>query len=150
MLKAIGDPHSNLNCIHIAGTNGKGSTCAIINRILIESGLTVGLYTSPHLINFNERIKVNDQEISDHDIAQFMKRNETHIRKINTTFFDTTTEMAFDYFHKLSVDIAIIETGLGGRLDSTNVVNPSLTVMTPISLDPVSYTHLTLPTKRIV
>ena len=68
LLNAIGDPHLNLNCIHIAGTNGKGSTCAIINRILIESGLTVGLYTSPHLINFNERIQVNSQEISDHEV----------------------------------------------------------------------------------
>ena len=135
LLNAIGDPHLNLNCIHIAGTNGKGSTCAIINRILIESGLNVGLYTSPHLVNFNERIQVNDQEISDHDIAQFMKENRNHIEKINTTFFETTTAMAFDYFHKKSVDIAIIETGLGGRLDSTNVISPLVCGITSISLD---------------
>ena len=135
LLNAIGNPHLNLNCIHIAGTNGKGSTCAIINRILIESGLTVGLYTSPHLVNFNERIQVNDQEISDHDIAQFMKENRNHIEKIKTTFFETTTAMAFDYFHKKSVDIAIIETGLGGRLDSTNVVSPLVCGITSISLD---------------
>ncbi len=135
LLNAIGGPHLNLNCIHIAGTNGKGSTCAIINRILIESGLTVGLYTSPHLVNFNERIQVNDQEISDYDIAQFMKENSSHIKKINTTFFETTTAMAFDYFHKKSVDIAVIETGLGGRLDSTNVISPMVCGITSISLD---------------
>ena len=124
LLIAIGNPHANLNCIHIAGTNGKGSPCAIINRILIESGLTVGLYTSPHLVSFNERIQVNNQEISDYEIAQFMNDNWGHIKKINTTFFETTTAMAFDYFHKKSVDIAVIETGLGGRLDSTNVISP--------------------------
>lgn len=135
LLNAIGDPHLNLNCIHIAGTNGKGSTCAIINRILIESGLTVGLYTSPHLINFNERIQVNSQEISDHDIAIFMKENMSHIKKINTTFFETTTAMAFDYFYKKSVDVAVIETGLGGRLDSTNVISPLVCGVTSISLD---------------
>ena len=81
LLLANGNPHRDLNCIHIAGTNGKGSTCAIINRILIESGLTVGLYTSPHLVNFNERIQVNNQEISDHEIAQFMNQNWGHIKK---------------------------------------------------------------------
>tara|TARA_Y100000591_G_scaffold331743_1_gene366621 strand:+ start:2238 stop:3479 length:1242 start_codon:yes stop_codon:yes gene_type:complete len=135
LLNAIGNPHTNLNCIHIAGTNGKGSTCAIINRILIESGLTVGLYTSPHLVNFNERIQVNNQEISDYDIAQFINENRNYIKKINTTFFETTTAMAFDYFHKKSVDIAIIETGLGGRLDSTNVISPTVCGITSISLD---------------
>jgi len=135
LLIAIGNPHANLNCIHIAGTNGKGSTCAIINRILIESGLTVGLYTSPHLVSFNERIQVNNQEISDYEIAQFMNDNWGHIKKINTTFFETTTAMAFDYFHKKSVDIAVIETGLGGRLDSTNVISPLVCGITSISLD---------------
>ena len=80
LLISIGNPHANLNCIHIAGTNGKGSTCAIINRILIEAGLTEGLYTSPHLVNFNERIQVNSQKISDHDIAQFMAENIVNIK----------------------------------------------------------------------
>ena len=135
LLKAIGNPHLSLNCIHIAGTNGKGTTCAIINRILIESGLTVGLYTSPHLVNFNERIQVNSQKISDHDIAQFMAENMVNIKKTNTTFFETTTAMAFDYFNKKSVDIAVIETGLGGRLDSTNVISPLVCGITSISLD---------------
>tara|TARA_Y100000590_G_C15658370_1_gene991577 strand:- start:21 stop:1262 length:1242 start_codon:yes stop_codon:yes gene_type:complete len=135
LLNAIGNPHLNLNCIHIAGTNGKGSTSAIINRILIESGLTVGLYTSPHLVNFNERIQVNSQKISDHDISLFMKGNMGNIKKINTTFFETTTAMAFDYFYKNSVDIAVIEAGLGGRLDSTNVISPLVCGITSISLD---------------
>ena len=135
LLNSIGNPHSKLKCIHIAGTNGKGSTCAIINRILIEAGLTVGLYTSPHLVNFNERIQVNNKNISDHDIALFMKTNMVHIKKNNTTFFETTTAMAFDYFHKNLVDIVVIETGLGGRLDSTNVVSPQVCGITSISLD---------------
>ena len=135
LLKAIGNPHLSLNCIHIAGTNGKGTTCAIINKILIESGLTVGLYTSPHLVNFNERIQVNSQKISDHEIAQFMAENMVNIKKTNTTFFETTTAMAFDYFNKKSVDIAVIETGLGGRLDSTNVISPLVCGITSISLD---------------
>ena len=135
LLNKLGNPHLKLNCIHIAGTNGKGSTCAIINRILSETGLKVGLYTSPHLVNFNERIQVNNQGISDHDIAQFMQENWGYINKIKTTFFETTTAMAFDYFHKKSVDIAIIETGLGGRLDSTNVISPVVCGITSISLD---------------
>ena len=135
LLNSIGSPHEKLKCIHIAGTNGKGSTCAIVNRILVEAGLTVGLYTSPHLVNFNERIQVNNNKISDHDIALFMKTNMVHIKKNNTTFFETTTAMAFDYFHKKSVDIAVIETGLGGRLDSTNVISPLVCGITSISLD---------------
>lgn len=135
LLCKIGEPHKKLKCIHIAGTNGKGSTCAIINKILIEHGLVVGLYTSPHLIKFNERIQINDKKISNKDIAKFMSDNASHIKKIKTTFFETTTAMAFDYFHKKSVDIAIIETGLGGRLDSTNVISPLVCGITSISLD---------------
>ena len=135
LLNEIGNPHKSLNFIHIAGTNGKGSTCALINDILMEAGLVVGLYTSPHLIRFNERIKINKKEISDHEIALFIKNNKRYIKKINTTFFETTTAMAFDYFYKNSVDIAIIETGLGGRLDSTNIISPLVCGITSISLD---------------
>ena len=135
LLSKIGEPHKKLKCIHIAGTNGKGSTCAIINKILIEHGLVVGLYTSPHLVRFNERIQINGEKISDEYIAKFMMENSHHIKKIKTTFFETTTAMAFDYFYKKSVDIAIIETGLGGRLDSTNVISPLVCGITSISLD---------------
>lgn len=135
LLSKIGEPHKKLKCIHIAGTNGKGSTCAIINKILIEHGLLVGLYTSPHLVRFNERIQINGEKIPNEDIIKFMSKNFNHIKKIKTTFFETTTAMAFDYFYKKSVDIAIIETGLGGRLDSTNVISPLVCGITSISLD---------------
>ena len=135
LLKSLKNPQDNFKTIHLAGTNGKGSTAAIINSILIANGYKVGLYTSPHLISFNERIRVNGVTITDEEIISFMKHVEPIINEINSTFFEVTTAMAFYHFNNNDVDIAIIETGLGGRLDSTNVVNPSLTVMTPISLD---------------
>ena len=135
LLKFLKNPQDNFKTIHLAGTNGKGSTAAIINSILIANGYKVGLYTSPHLISFNERIRVNGFTITDEEIISFMKHVEPAINEIKSTFFEVTTAMAFYHFNKKDVDIAIIETGLGGRLDSTNVVNPSLTVMTPISLD---------------
>ena len=135
LLNFLGNPQDNFKTIHVAGTNGKGSTSAIINSILITNGYKVGLYTSPHLINFNERIRINGVAITDEEIISFMKHVEPAINQIKSTFFEVTTAMAFCHFYNNDVDIAIIETGLGGRLDSTNVVNPSLTVMTPISLD---------------
>ena len=135
LLKFLNNPQDNFKTIHVAGTNGKGSTAAIISSILIANSYKVGLYTSPHLINFNERIRVNGLTITDEEIISFMKHVEPAINEIKSTFFEVTTAMAFHYFNNNDVDIAVIETGLGGRLDSTNVINPSLTVMTPISLD---------------
>ena len=135
LLKFLNNPQDNFKTIHVAGTNGKGSTAAVINSILIANNYKVGLYTSPHLINFNERIRVNGVTITDEEIISFMKHVEPAINEIKSTFFEVTTAMAFYHFNNNDVDIAVIETGLGGRLDSTNVVNPSLTVMTPISLD---------------
>ena len=135
LLKFLNNPQDNFKTIHVAGTNGKGSTAAIISSILIANSYKVGLYTSPHLINFNERIRVNGLTITDEEIISFMKHVEPAINEIKSTFFEVTTAMAFYHFNKNDVDIAVIETGLGGRLDSTNVVDPSLTVMTPISLD---------------
>ena len=135
LLEFLKNPQDNFKTIHLAGTNGKGSTAAIINSILIANDYKVGLYTSPHLISFNERIRVNGATITDEEIISFMKHVEPAINEIKSTFFEVTTAMAFYHFNNNNVDIAIIETGLGGRLDSTNVVNPSLTVMTPISLD---------------
>ena len=121
--------------IHVAGTNGKGSTCAHISSILSTVGYKVGLYSSPHLINFNERIRVNGYPISDKEIAVFMQNIEPVINQLQSTFFEVTTAMALHYFRQQRVDIAIIETGLGGRLDSTNVIVPSITVITHISMD---------------
>ena len=135
LLKAIGNPHENLKLIHIAGTNGKGSTCSILSNILIEHGFKVGLYTSPHLKKFNERIQINGHQILDDHIASFFKDNRKIIKSIEATFFETTTAMALDYFHKESVDYAIIETGLGGRLDSTNVISPIVCGISSISMD---------------
>ena len=135
LLKSLKNPQDNFKTIHLAGTNGKGSRAAIINSILIANGYKLGLYTSPHLIRFNEMIRVNGVTITDEEIISFMKHVEPAINEIKSTFFEVTTAMAFYHFNNNDVDIAVIETGLGGRLDSTNVVDPSLTVMTPISLD---------------
>ena len=135
LLKAIGNPHEKLKLIHIAGTNGKGSTCSILSSILIEHGFKVGLYTSPHLKKFNERIQINGHQISDDRIASFFKDKRELIKSIESTFFETTTAMALDYFCKESVDYAIIETGLGGRLDSTNVISPIVCGISSISMD---------------
>jgi dihydrofolate synthase/folylpolyglutamate synthase len=121
--------------IHVAGTNGKGSTCAMIASILQASGQNVGLYTSPHLIRFNERIRINGYPIPDKKIIRFMKKVGPVVQEIESTFFETTTAMAFDYFKEQKVDVAVIETGLGGRLDSTNVIKPKVTVISHISMD---------------
>ena len=135
LLDQIGNPHKKLRLIHVAGTNGKGSTCSILTKILIDHGLKVGLYTSPHLKKFNERIQVNQCHISDEYIATFFNNNREKINEIETTFFETTTAMAFNYFKDQAVDYAVIETGLGGRLDSTNVIIPKVCGITSISLD---------------
>mgnify|MGYP001372764744 CR=1 FL=1 len=135
LLNHVDNPHKNFPCIHVAGTNGKGSTCLMISSILKNMNLKVGTYTSPHLIKFNERIRVNNIEISDGYICSFIEQNEQKIRRIKSTFFETTTAMAFSYFSDQEVDVAVIETGLGGRLDSTNVLYPQVTVLTSISLD---------------
>ena len=135
LLDKLGNPHDHLKMIHIAGTNGKGSCSALIENILRISGKKTGIFTSPHLINFNERIKVNGKPISNSAIASFFKKNKHNIEKIKSTFFEVSTVMALDYFFKNKVDVAIIETGLGGRLDSTNVIKPKLSIITHISLD---------------
>jgi len=135
LLEKIGNPHFCFPSIHVSGTNGKGSTCAMIASIFREANLKIGLYTSPHLLHFNERIRVNGIPISDEDIIQFVKMYRDSFDDISVTFFEATTALAFWYFKKSSVDIAVIETGLGGRLDSTNVLSSNLAVITPISLD---------------
>ena len=135
LLKQCGNPHLGLKTIHIAGTNGKGSTAAMIQAILRGNGLKVGLYTSPHLIRFNERIRINGLPISDKSIIDFMTQFNSAIDEVEATFFEVTTVLALHYFSNQEVDVAVIETGLGGRLDSTNVIEPELTIITSVDLD---------------
>jgi dihydrofolate synthase / folylpolyglutamate synthase len=138
-LKLIGDPQKQLKVFHIAGSNGKGSTAAFTASILKELGYNVGLYTSPHFLRFNERIKINGTEIPDTYIAGFISSYEKEIDQRGLTFFEVTTALAFQYFYDREIDYAVIETGLGGRLDATNVLDPSAVIITSISLE---HTHI--------
>ena len=131
----LDNPHKKFKSIHIAGTNGKGSTAHLISSILQEAGFKTGLYTSPHLKDFRERIKINGVKISENDVISFVNTNKKNFEKINMSFFEYTVALAFDHFAKEKVDIAIIETGLGGRLDSTNIISPEISVITNIGYD---------------
>ncbi len=135
LMNYLGSPQKNFKSIHIAGSNGKGSTASFMASILMEAGYKVGLYTSPHLIRFNERIRVNKIEIPDKYIAEFIFSNERYIDINKPTFFEITTAMAFKYFSDEHVDIAVIETGLGGRLDATNIIIPLAAVITTVNLE---------------
>lgn len=135
LCKKLGNPQFSFPVIHVAGTNGKGSTSFIIHNILVAHGLKVGLYTSPHLVDFRERIRINFTFIDKKYIIEFWEGMRNTVHETKATFFDTTTALAFDYFRKSKVDIAVIETGLGGRLDSTNIVQPVASVITPIAID---------------
>lgn len=128
-------PQSTYPVIHVAGTNGKGSTAFYIYLILRSCGLRVGLFTSPHLKDFRERIRVDDSLIPENAIVEFWQRVRDNVLELKATFFDTTTLMALDWFRARKVDVAVIETGLGGRLDSTNIVKPEIAVLTPIEFD---------------
>jgi len=132
---AIGLPQWRFNTIHVAGTNGKGSVSSMLTSVLIEAGYKVGTYTSPHLINFTERIKINGREMSKRAVVEFVDCYERSIQRISPSFFEVTVAMAFDYFAENEVDIAVIEVGLGGRLDSTNIIRPEVSVITNISMD---------------
>ena len=129
------NPENKFKSIHVAGTNGKGSTSHMIASVLQEAGYKVGLYTSPHLKDFRERIKVDGKEISKQFVIQFIKRNKQFFEENSLSFFEMTVGLAFEYFAKKEVDIAVIEVGLGGRLDSTNIVTPLVSVITNIGLD---------------
>ncbi len=140
LMEKLGNPHRDLKVIHVAGTNGKGSVCKFISSILQQAGYSVGLYLSPHLERFSERIVVNDDEISDEDLAKLVERVRPFVEEMKQqgstpTFFEIVTALAFMYFHEHNVDYAVVEVGLGGRLDATNIVTPLVSVITNISLE---------------
>lgn len=135
----LGNPHKAYKIIHVAGTNGKGSVSHLLAAILQQSGYKVGLYTSPHLVDFRERIRINGQMISKEYVIDFVERHRTFFEPLQPSFFELTSSMAFDYFRAEKVDIAVIEVGLGGRLDSTNIITPILSVITNISLDHIQF-----------
>lgn len=134
----LGKPHLKLKCIHIAGTNGKGSSSHMLAAILQQSGYKTGLYTSPHLTDFRERIKINGKMISKNYVIDFVQKHKTDFEAIEPSFFEWTVGLALDYFAHEEVDVAIVEVGLGGRLDSTNIITPKASLITNISLDHMS------------
>ena len=140
----LNNPENKFKSVHVAGTNGKGSTSHILASVLQEAGYKVGLYTSPHLKDFRERIKINGQEVSKHFVIGFIKRNKGFFEANKLSFFEMTVGMAFDYFAKQNVDIAVVEVGLGGRLDSTNIVIPEVSIITNIGLDHTQFLGDTL------
>ncbi|MCF7561210.1 bifunctional folylpolyglutamate synthase/dihydrofolate synthase [Sabulilitoribacter multivorans] len=140
----LNNPHHNFKSIHVAGTNGKGSTSHMLASILQDAGYKVGLYTSPHLKDFRERIKVNGKEVSKQFVIGFIKRNKSFFNSNSLSFFEMTVGMAFDYFSKQKVDIAVVEVGMGGRLDSTNIISPEVSVITNIGLDHTQFLGDTL------
>lgn len=141
----LGDPQDKFKSVHIGGTNGKGSTSHMLAAILQTAGYKTGLYTSPHLKDFRERIRLNGKMIAEQDVVQFVETYRKDIEEINLSFFELTVGLAFDYFAKNKVDIAVIEVGLGGRLDSTNVIHPLLSVITNIDYDHMDILGNTLP-----
>lgn len=132
-------PHTRYKTIHVGGTNGKGSTSHLITSILIQSGYKVGLYTSPHLIDFRERIRVNGEMVSKEYVIEFVEKYRAQFEPVMPSFFELTMEMAFKYFEEQEVDVAVIEVGLGGRLDSTNIISPEMCVITNIGFDHVQF-----------
>lgn len=140
----LNHPEKQFKSVHIAGTNGKGSTSHMLASVLQEAGYKVGLYTSPHLKDFRERIKINGEMISENEVIDFVKEYKHEFEKIQLSFFEWTVGLAFHYFANQKVDIAIVETGLGGRLDSTNIVTPEVAVITNISMDHTQFLGDTL------
>lgn len=144
LMAHVGNPHEQLRAIHVAGTNGKGSTSHLIAAALQASGLKVGLFTSPHLVSLTERIRINGIPIEEEEIADFIGQNKDFLDAIQPSFFETMTALAFAYFVKRKVDVVVIEVGLGGRLDSTNVLTPILSVITNIGFDHTEFLGNTL------
>ena len=141
----LGNPHQKFKSVHIAGTNGKGSSSHYLASILQSAGYKTGLYTSPHLKSFTERIRINGVPIPENEVVGFVERNKNFINELKPSFFEMSVGMAFEYFSNQKVDIAIIEVGLGGRLDSTNIITPILSLITNISYDHIDILGDTLP-----
>ena len=144
LMAHVGNPHEQLRAIHVAGTNGKGSTSHLIAASLQAAGMRVGLFTSPHLVSLTERIRINGTPIEEQEIADFIGQNKGFLDATQPSFFETMTALAFAYFVKQNVDIAVVEVGLGGRLDSTNVLTPVLSVITNIGFDHTEFLGNTL------
>jgi len=144
LCKLLQNPEQKFKSVHIAGTNGKGSTAHMMASVLQEAGYKVGLYTSPHLKDFRERIKINGQMIAEQEIVDFVYKYKNKFESVNLSFFEWTVGLAFNYFATQQVDIAVIETGLGGRLDSTNVIAPELSLITNIGIDHTQFLGNTL------
>lgn len=144
LAKHLGHPENAFKSIHVAGTNGKGSTSHMLASVLQEEGYKVGLYTSPHLKDFRERIKINGEMISKRSVSGFVRKHRAFFEANKLSFFEMTVGLAFDHFRKEKVDIAVIEVGLGGRLDSTNIVTPEVSVITNIGLDHTQFLGITL------
>src|SRR5580698_5429902 len=138
LCKRLGAPQYKFKSVHVGGTNGKGSTSHMIASVLQSAGYKTGLYTSPHLKDFRERIRINGEMIPEQAVVDFVNIYSKEFEKIKPSFFEWTVGLAFDYFAKEQVDIAVIETGLGGRLDSTNIITPLVSVITNIGLDHTS------------
>ena len=145
MMQLLNHPESRFKSIHVAGTNGKGSVCHYLASIFQEAGYKTALYTSPHLIDYRERIRLNGIKIPKQEVIDFVERHKEQFEEIELSFFEWTVGLAFWYFAKEKVDVAIIETGMGGRLDSTNVVQPELSIVTNISFDHMQFLGNTLP-----
>lgn len=143
--RSIGNPQRNYFVIHIAGTNGKGSVSNMLAAVLQQAGYQTGLFTSPHLTDFRERIRVNGEMISKQKVVNFVDRYKAEMERLQLSFFEMTTAMAFDYFAQSDVEVAVIETGLGGRLDATNIVQPIISVITNIGLEHTEYLGDSLP-----
>ena len=140
----LNNPQNEFKSIHLAGTNGKGSTSSLLASVLTEAGYKVGLFTSPHLIDFRERVAINGKPITKEYVVGFVQEYKDKVQEIRPSFFEWTTALAFDYFANQKVDIAIIETGLGGRLDSSNIIKPLVSVITTIAIDHTQYLGTTL------
>jgi dihydrofolate synthase / folylpolyglutamate synthase len=145
LLDLLGNPQNSYICVHVAGTNGKGSVCAMVSSILQHQGYRTGLYTSPHLVRFNERIQINREPVSDEELIAFIDEVEMAAAKLpslghrDVTFFEFTTAIAFLYFQRRQVEVAVIETGMGGRLDATNIMIPAVSIITSIGLEHTAY-----------